>query len=121
MGLRASDFEKPMATGWEPWACGHFTSDSPSDSRIEGRTTMFQRMVAVKPCRILGKDLIQRKSGRSAPSLARELSHIPWSLELKHMDMGSKPRTPSEHPNPTTKIDQMGGEFIYPNMGSHWF
>ena len=35
-----------------------------------------------------------------------------------HMAMGQKPnRTPSEHPNPTTKIgSKMGGEFTYPRM-----
>lgn len=76
MGLWASDFEKPMATGWEPWACGHFTSDSPSDSRIEGRTTMFQRMVAVKPRRILGMDLVQRNP-RGKPEKVADL-HLLW-------------------------------------------
>ena len=31
-------------------------------------------------------------------------------------------RTPSKHPNPTTKIgSKLGGEFIYPRIGSHWF
>ena len=36
---------------------------------------------------------------------------------------GSNPnRTPSEHPNPTSKRgSKMGGEFSYPKMGSHWF
>ena len=37
--------------------------------------------------------------------------------------MGQNPnRTPSEHPNPTTKIGpKLGGEFTHPEMGSHWF
>ena len=37
------------------------------------------------------------------------------------MAMGQNPnRTPSEHPNPTTKIgSKLGGEFTYPQMGSH--
>ena len=36
------------------------------------------------------------------------------------MAMGQNPnRTPSKHPNPTTKIgSNMGGEFTYPKMGS---
>ena len=41
----------------------------------------------------------------------------------KSTAVGQKPnRTPSEHPNPTTKIgSKMGGECTYPKMGSHWF
>ena len=37
-----------------------------------------------------------------------------------HMAMGQKPnRTPSEHPNPTTKIKpKMGGNYIYPKVPS---
>ena len=32
---------------------------------------------------------------------------------------GSKPRTPCEHPNPTTKVgSKLVGEFTYPEMGS---
>ena len=38
-------------------------------------------------------------------------------LKIEQMAMGQKNRTPSEHPNPTTKIgSKMGGEFTYPKM-----
>ena len=40
----------------------------------------------------------------------------------RNMVMGQNPnRTPSEHPNPTTKIgSEMGGEFTYPSNGIPW-
>ena len=43
------------------------------------------------------------------------------SLELPN-GWGSKPCTPGEQPNPTTKIPtKLGGEFTYPEMGFDWF
>ena len=43
-----------------------------------------------------------------------------WGVEYGHE---SKHRlSPSEHPNPTTRIGfKMGGEFTYPRMVFHWF
>ena len=44
------------------------------------------------------------------------------NLEASTNGHGSKHWfSPSEHLNPSTKIgSEMGGEFTYPKMGSHW-
>ena len=49
-------------------------------------------------------------------------SHNNGTRHCRLSGHGSKPRTPSEHPNPTTKIgSKIGGEFTYPTWDAIGF
>ena len=76
--------------------------------------------------------LASKELGRSNPHFANpnhqpRVQSLRWKLPGRPCKwpraMGQNPnRTPSEQPNPTPKIgSQMGGEFAYPQMRSHWF